>query len=177
MIRVARLDDAPALAAIYAPYVLDTTITFEEVPPSAEEMAVRLTTTLKTLPWLVAVIEGEVVGYAYAAPHRARAGYRWSVDTGIYIDSRCIGKGHGRALYEALLPILVQQRYTAAYAGVALPNDASVGLHEAMGFTPIGVYRGVGSKFGKWVDVGWWTRDLAPRTSPPEEPIPFPDLA
>ncbi len=139
MVRVARTEDAAAVAQIYAPYVRETTISFEEAAPTIPEMESRIDTTLKTLPWLVIEKESEVVGFAYAAPHRPRAGYRWSVDTAVYLHPDHVGNGHGRALYEALFPILVRQRYTAAYAGVALPNDASVELHEAMGFTPIGV--------------------------------------
>ena len=176
MIRLAHLEDASAFARIYAPFVEATRVSFEETVPTPDEMAERISNTLQTLPWLTLEEDGAILGYAYASPHRARPAYRWSVDVSAYLASEARGKGHGRALYEVLLDLLTRQGYTAAYAGIALPNDASVGLHEAMGFTPVGVYRGVGFKSGEWHDVGWWQRDLALRLVPPKEPIPLPDL-
>ena len=161
----------PALAAIYAPFVRDTAVTFEETVPTAEAMAERIESTLRTLPWLTLEEGGRPVGYAYASPHRARASYRWSVDVAVYLAPEARGRGGGRALYGALLDLLTRQRYATAYAGIALPNAASVGLHEAMGFRPVGVYAGVGFKLGAWHDVGWWSRELAPRAAPPPEPI------
>lgn len=176
MVRLAHPDDAPAFAAIYAPFVASTPISFEEVPPSAEEMARRIETTLRTLPWLALERDEKAVGYAYASLHRAREAYRWSVDVTVYLAPEARGQGAGRLLYTALLDLLTRQGYTAAYAGITLPNDASVGLHEAMGFRPVGIYHGVGFKAGAWHDVGWWQRDLAPRTLPPAEPVPLPSL-
>lgn len=177
MVRLARPDDAPAFAAIYRPFVEGTPVTFEEVAPSPEAMAERIESTLLTLPWLALEFEGRVLGYAYASAHRARSAYRWSVDVTIYLAPEARGRGCGRALYTELLGLLMRQGYTAAYAGIALPNAASVGLHEAMGFRPVGVYEGVGFKCGAWHNVGWWQRDLADRLSPPSPPIPFPELA
>ena len=169
MVRLARLDDAAAVAAIYSPYVADTTISFEVAPPTADEMRERMEVVLRRLPWLVHEGDGRVVGYAYASPHRAREAYQWSVDVAVYIAEDFHRRGVGRQLYGALFPMLVQLGYVNAYAGITLPNPKSVGLHEALGFTPVGVYRNVGFKLGRWHDVGWWHLLLQ---SPPSAPAP-----
>ncbi len=157
-IRSATPEDAAALLAIYAPLVETTAISFEERPPAPDEMARRIEATLPTHPYLLAEAEGAVLGYAYAGPHRARPAYRWSVDVTVYVAERARGGGVGRALYEALLADLSARRFHAAFAGIALPNPASVALHEALGFRHLGTYREVGFKFGRWHDVGWWQR-------------------
>ncbi|ABS62889.1 GCN5-related N-acetyltransferase [Parvibaculum lavamentivorans DS-1] len=172
-IRAATPDDAAAIAAIYAPYVLDTAISFETVPPDEAQMAARIGKNQPVLPWLVHESGGSVTGYAYAGPHRERAAYRWSVDAAIYLDSGAHRKGIGSALYAVLFAALRLQGYHRAYGGITLPNAASVGLHEAQGFRPIGVYPEVGFKFGAWRDVGWWGLDLAPPDHEPAEPLPF----
>ena len=172
-IRAATQGDAGAIAAIYAPYVLDTLISFETVPPDATQMAERIAKVLPGLPWLVHEADGRITGYAYAGPHRERAAYRWSVDAGIYLDGTAHRQGIGTALYATLFAALRLQGYHRAYGGITLPNAASVGLHEAQGFKPIGVYAQVGFKFGAWRDVGWWGLDLAPSTHEPGEPLPF----
>jgi L-amino acid N-acyltransferase YncA len=159
-IRIARPEDGEAVAAIYAPYVLETAISFEETPPTPSEMSKRIVATLETCPFLVLELEGGVAGYAYAAPHRARSAYRWSVDVTVYAASQFHRRGVGRALYLELLDQLTRQGFHAAFAGIALPNDKSIGLHEALGFDHLGTYREVGLKFGKWHDVGWWRRPL-----------------
>ena len=159
-IRPARLDDADAIQAIYAPIVGSTTISFEEVPPSVEELAQRIATISAGYPFLVAELEGRLAGYAYASQHRTRAAYKTSVDVAVYVDAQARGHGLGRALYEELLPRATRMGYHAAFAGIALPNPASVALHEAVGFKPVGVYREVGQKFGRWLDVGWWQKML-----------------
>lgn len=165
--------DSGACAAIYAPYVRETVISFEEVPPSAGEMAERMGRTLRTHPWLVEERHGEVVGYAYASPHRDRAAYRWAADVTVYVHAGHHRRGVGRGLYLALLDRLRAQGFRTACAGITLPNDKSVGLHSAMGFVPVGVYRGVGWKLGAWHDVGWWQLDLATGgPDPPPEPSP-----
>jgi len=174
-VRVAEERDAEAMAAIYAPVVRDTTISFEVDPPNADEMLARLRETLPRYPWLVAEDDG-VLGYAYASQHRTRAAYRFSVDVSLYVGERARRRGVGRALYTALFAILERQGFVAAHAGITLPNEASVGLHESFGFKPIGVYPGVGFKFGKWLDVIWLQRDLAPRVPLPPAPTPFADL-
>ncbi|HEY4442108.1 MAG TPA: arsinothricin resistance N-acetyltransferase ArsN1 family B [Candidatus Elarobacter sp.] len=163
--------DADQIAAIYAPIVTSTIITFEEVPPDATEIRARVAAYTATHPWLVAEDGEGILGYAYGSPHRPRAGYRWSVDVSVYLHERARGRGVGRALYLRLLPLLTQQGFHRAYAGIGLPNDASVGLHRAMGFEPIATYREVGWKLGLWVDTVWLERALAPATTP-AEPIP-----
>jgi phosphinothricin acetyltransferase len=172
-VRAARAEDAKAVAEIYAPYVRDTLISFETVPPDDTEMARRIAKVLPNLPWLVYEDDGLPVGYAYASQHRERAAYRWSVDVGIYIAPQAHRRGVGRMLYAVLLAALRMQGYHRAYGGITLPNAASVGLHEAMGFSAIGVYREVGFKFGAWRDVGWWGLALSPTSHVPSEPLPF----
>ncbi|MFZ3032733.1 MAG: arsinothricin resistance N-acetyltransferase ArsN1 family B [Parvibaculum sp.] len=165
-VRVARVEDARAIAEIYAPYVRDTVISFEYVPPDEAEMARRLAKVQASLPWLVFEEGGEVLGYAYAGAHRERAAYQWSVDAGIYIGPRAHRRGVGRALYAHLFACLTLQGYHRVYGGITLPNAASVGLHEACGFTPVGIYRQVGFKFGGWHDVGWWGLELGASSAP-----------
>jgi L-amino acid N-acyltransferase YncA len=162
-IRTATPEDGAAVAAIYAPIVAQTSISFETEPPDAQEMRSRIEKTLASLPWLVAEdAAGTVCGYAYASKHRERAAYQWSVDTTVYVREDMHGQGVGRALYERLLPLLAELGYFQAFAGIALPNAGSVGLHEAVGFEAIGVYRNVGFKNGEWRDVGWWQKSLQP---------------
>ena len=153
--------DAEAVAAIYAPYVSDTVISFEDVPPTAAEMAARIDRLTNTHEWLVAVDAGEVFGYAYACPHRERAAYRWTTEVTVYVDPGHHRSGAGRALYKELFGRLAAPGYRTALAVIALPNDASVGFHEACGFELVGVYRRLGFKLGAWWDVGWWQLDLA----------------
>jgi phosphinothricin acetyltransferase len=167
-IRLATPDDAGQVQAIYAPYC-STPISFEVDPPSVEAMRGRLAKVLGCYPWLVCEEGGEVLGYAYATRHRERAAYRWSVDTAVYVRQGRQRRGVGRALYASLLAVLPLQGYVNAYAGVTLPNQASVGLHGAVGFEPVGVYKQVGFKCGSWHDVAWFQRPLQP---PPAEPPP-----
>lgn len=171
-VRIATDDDAAAVAAVYAPYVTDTAISFEMVPPSADEMRARMAAVLPTYPWLVFEDESGVAAYAYASAHAERAAYRWSVDAAIYASAGAHRRGMGRALYGRLFDLLARQGFHAAYAGIALPNARSVGLHEAMGFTHVGTFAEVGYKFGAWHDVGWWRRSLG-QGAAPAEPIPF----
>ena len=172
MLRHAEPDrDAAACAAIYAPHVREGAASFEETAPSAQAMARRIAAISRTHPWLVAERDGAVAGYAYASPHRDRAAYRWAADVTVYVDSRRHRSGIGRELYEGLLPLLARQKLHVACAGIALPNDASVALHEALGFERVGVYRAIGFKGGSWRDVGWWQTRLAPATAPPDEPL------
>ena len=125
----------------------------------------------------VCEIDGDVAGYVYACPHRERDAYRWAVDVAVYIAPEHHRRGIRQALYSVLFQILRAQGYFKAYAGVTLPNPGSVGLHEAVGFKRLAVYPGVGYKFGKWLDVGWWELDLQPATVEPPEPVPFEQLA
>jgi L-amino acid N-acyltransferase YncA len=147
--------DAARCAAIYAPFVTDNWVSFETEAPDAAEMAHRIGDFGASHGWLVAEDGGQVIGYAYGSAHRTRAAYETSCDVAVYVDPAHARQGVGRALYAELLPWL-GKRYHAAFAGIALPNEASIGLHEAMGFTPVGIYREVGWKMGGWRDVGWW---------------------
>src|SRR5262245_24730869 len=162
-LRTATPDDAAAIAAIYAPYVLTSPATFELDPPDAAEMRQRLVKVLEKFPWLVAEEAGEVVGYAYATTHRERAAYQWSAEVSAYVRQDRHRRGVGRALYARLFEILRRQGYVNAFGGITLPNAGSVGLHEAMGFQFVGVYRGIGYKGGAWHDVGWYQLALQPR--------------
>lgn len=175
-IRLANAGDAAQVAAIYAPAVVDSIISFETEAPDAAEMARRIEYTLATFPWLVTEREGRVAGYAYASRHRERRAYQWSVDVSCYVHRDFRRHGIGRALYARLLQILRRQGFFNAYAGIALPNEASVRLHERMGFRPIGVYANVGYKQGGWRDVGWWGLALAAPAPQPREPLPLRDL-
>lgn len=173
-IRTATPDDAEAIAAIYAPIVANTPISFELEPPSADEMRSRIISTLQRLPWLVSVDDnGDVDGYVYAGRHRERAAYQWSADTSAYVRADRRGRGVGRRLYERLFAELAELGYFQAFAGIALPNDASIALHEALGFEPLGVYRKVGFKMGAWRDVGWWQKALREDDLAPEAPRLF----
>jgi phosphinothricin acetyltransferase len=176
-LRLATEADAAAVAAIYAPFCQASPVSFEEVAPSPAEMAGRIRKVLEQNPWLVLDVSGTVAGYAYASKHRERAAYRWSVDTSVYVAAEYRRRGVGRALYAALLPLLRLQGYFMAFAGAALPNPGSVGLHTAVGFTPVGVYRGVGYKHGAWHDVGWFQLELQPQQPAPEPPRRAADLA
>lgn len=172
LIRPARSEDAAAIAAIYRPYVEESWISFEEVAPDAAEMARRIAGVKPGLhPWLVAEQDGRIVGYAGSSPYRTRPAYRWTVETAIYLERTAQGRGLGRTLLSQLLSILEQQGFVAAIGAIALPNDSSVRLHEKLGFVHTATYRGVGYKLGRWVDVGRWQRDLAPRRVPPAEPL------
>ncbi|MCW1381985.1 GNAT family N-acetyltransferase [Novosphingobium sp. KCTC 2891] len=159
-IRPATAADAAACAAIYRPHVEESWTSFELEAPDADEMARRIAEYGESHAWLVAKVDCDVAGYAYASPHRTRAAYASSCDVAIYIAEEHTGRGLGRALYGSLLPRLREKGFHAAFAGIALPNPASVVLHEAMGFSPVGVYRQVGWKLGAWRDVGWWQRLL-----------------
>ncbi len=176
-LRLATPDDAAAAAAIYAPYVRDTVISFEAEPPDAAEFGRRIAAVTARYPWLVAVRGGAVAGYAYAAEHRSRAAYRWDVDVGIYLDATVHRRGIGRRLYLALFELLRAQGLVNAYAGITLPNAASVGLHESMGFAAAGHYPKTGYKSGAWHDVGWWGLVLREPASAPTEPLPFPEVS
>lgn len=175
-IRMAQVADALPIQAIYAPIVSRTAISFEEVPPTVEDIQQRIAATLRTYPYLVAIREGQVVGYAYASQHRVRAAYRWAVDVTVYIAKGEYRTGVGRTLYEVLLPALAQQGYRSAYAGISLPNPGSIGLHERLGFRHIGTYPKVGYKLGQWHDVGYWHLELGTRTCPPSEICPSPKI-
>jgi phosphinothricin acetyltransferase len=164
-IRPATGHDASAVAGIYAPYVDHTAISFEDVAPGPDEMAARIAKCRAGWEWLVAEVDGAVVGYAYGSEHRARAAYRWSVEVSAYVSRDHHRKGIGRALYRALFAELADRGFCNAFAGITLPNDPSVKLHLSVGFEPIGTFRSIGWKFGRWHDVAWFQRPL--RSTPP----------
>ena len=171
MIRLARSEDAAPVAAIYAPFVTGTSTSFEYAAPDPSETASRIASALSHAPYLVYEVGGEVLGFAYASKHRERAAYQWSVDVSVYIHERARRQGVGRALYTSLFALLRLQGFYTAHAGITLPNPASVGLHEALGFRPVGVYRSVGFKRGAWHDVGWWQLELRQCELAPRRPL------
>ena len=172
-IRLATEDDAGQVRGIYAPFCAgDSHVSFELVAPTVGEMAGRIARTLERYPWLVLVDdEGFIQGYVYAGAHSDRGAYGWSVNVSAYVAPGRRGSGVGRALYTSLFAILELQGYRNAYAGTSLPNPSSIGLHRAMGFEPVGVYREVGFKAGGWVDALWFQRTLGAKSSPPPPPL------
>jgi L-amino acid N-acyltransferase YncA len=186
-VRDAAPADAAACAAIYAPYVLDTAISFETVPPTADEIAGRIAAAQVRHAWLVATRAepartgpgaadgGRVVGYAYGGPHRTRQAYRWCCEVSVYVAAGRCGAGTGRALYTVLLDRLAALGYRTAVAGMTLPNPASAGLHRALGFEPVGTFRRQGWKHGAWHDVGWVERPLGPDADSPAADSPAAD--
>jgi L-amino acid N-acyltransferase YncA len=169
-IRDATTADAAACAVLYAPYVTDTVVTFETEPPTAEQMAERIAAAQQRHAWLVLEDDGAVVGYAYGGPYKDRAAYRWSCEVSVYLERGRRRTGGGRALYEALFARLAERGFRTAVAGMTLPNPASEGLHRALGFEKVGVYRRIGWKHGAWHDVAWVQRTLASTDDPPAEP-------
>lgn len=176
MIRLARPEDAAQVAAIYAPSVSDSHTSFELVAPDAAEVGARISKTLAMYPWLVFEREGRVAGYAYASAHRERRAYQWSVDVSCYVHGDFRGQGVGSALYRALFGVLERQGFHGAFAGIALPNDASVRLHESVGFEAVGTYREVGFKNGAWRDTLWMRRGIGEARADPPAPTPLGEL-
>jgi L-amino acid N-acyltransferase YncA len=163
--------DAAACAAIYAPHVEASAVSFEDRAPATAELAARIEHYGRSHAWLVAEREGEVVGYAYATAFNERPAYRWSTSVSVYIGEGARGQGIGRALYLALFDRLRERGFRMACAGITLPNEASVGLHESLGFEQVGVNREIGWKNGAWRDVGWYQLQLQPAgEGPPPEP-------
>jgi phosphinothricin acetyltransferase len=168
--------DAAAIHDIYEPWVTDSATSFEQEPPGTEAMAERIAQTMERYPWLVAVeggTNGRVLGYAYGTAHRARWAYQWSAEVAVYVDGSARGRGVGRRLYEALFTILRAMGIHSVFGGITLPNEASVALHRAMGFEEVGVYRGIGCKFGRWHDVQWWQKAIREKREH-EPPLPAP---
>ena len=193
-LRFATPDDVPGIAEIYGPVVEHTAFSFEAVPPTHDELARRLRDTMPHYPWLVAARDAytdepqtgtnrgaHILGYAYGHRFAERAAYGWSVETSIYVRETARGQRIGTTLYETLLTLLASQGYQQAFAGIALPNPASVALHEAIGFEHVGTYRDVGFKFDRWHDVGWWQRALTEHNPNaarrPRPPVPVDALA
>lgn len=166
--------DGAACAAIYAPYVEGSAVSFEDGAPTAEQFTARIAEIARRHPWIVLEDDGAVAGYAYASQHHPRAAYRWAADVAVYVEPAWQGRGAGRRLYQALLELLRRQGMRSACAGIALPNEASVGLHRAFGFELVGTYRDIGWKAGAWRDVSWWQLRLAAAADggdPPPDPL------
>ncbi|HTL12779.1 MAG TPA: arsinothricin resistance N-acetyltransferase ArsN1 family B [Bdellovibrionota bacterium] len=176
VLRLATEADAEAMLAIYAPHVERSAVSFEWELPSLAEFRGRIRDTLRDYPWFVATDETGVTGYAYAARYRTRTAYQWSVETTIYLRPDRQGRGTGRALYERLLATLRKQGIRLAYGVIALPNEASVRFHEALGFKAFALYPQAGFKLGHWHDVGWWRKELVELGNEPAPPVPFKDL-
>jgi phosphinothricin acetyltransferase len=175
--RFANAGDAAGIQTIYGPYCESSAVSFEVVAPSVAQIAERIARVSVQYPWLVAEIGGELAGYVYACPHRERTSYGWSVDVAVYTSPAFRRWGVGRGLYTSLSSLLRAQGYFKAYAGIVVPNDESVGLHEAVGFAPVAMFRGVGYKLGRWRDVGWWQLALQPEIADPPRPRSIRDLA
>ena len=169
MIRLAEKCDAAAIRRIYAPFVRDTAISFETNPPSVQEMERRIEHIGNTYPWLAYEQDGDLVGYSYASKHHERLAYRWSIDFTVYVDAGFHGRGIGK-VYQALIRLTSVLGYYNAFAGITLPNDRSVHLHEAVGFMHVGTHRNAGFKLGRWHDVSHWQLELNPCRQEPEEP-------
>jgi L-amino acid N-acyltransferase YncA len=169
-LRLATPADAAGCLAIYRPFVETSHTTFETDVPSLDEFAHRIESTLAQRPWIVADEGGRVVGYAYASPIKDRAAYQWSVEVAVYVAAEWRGRGVGRALYDALFRCLAGQGFVNAIGIIALPNDASIALHESLGFEKISHLKEIGFKLGKWHDSGWWQKRLAPLPTQPPPP-------
>lgn len=175
-IRPATPADAAAIRDIYAPYVTDTSITFETEVPTTAEIQQRLHSTLERYPWIVCVEAETIVGYAYAGMLNKRAAYQWSVETSVYIVQAHHGRGIGRTLYTILFALLYAQRIVNAYAGITMPNPASIALHKSLGFQHAGTFTGAGFKHGAWHDVDWWELPLSIRSPDAIPPTPFAEM-
>lgn len=169
IIRPAQKTDAAGILFIYAPYVTDTSITFETEIPNPEEFSCRIEKIQKDYPYLVCEVDGKIVGYAYASKHRERAAYRYSVEVSVYVVADHHRKGIGKALYERLFAELENYNYYSAYAGITLPNEKSIGFHKSFGFTEVGIYHNIGYKDGKWLDVIWLEKALKDYEERPDE--------
>lgn len=176
-VRLATPGDGPACAAIYAPYVTDTSISFELVPPDGAEMGARIARTIARTPWVVAEVDGIVRAYAYGSRHRERPAYDWTVETAVYVDPAFARQGLGRSAMRAVLAILRAQGAHLVVAGITLPNEGSVALHLGLGFERIGGFEAIGWKRSGWHGVDWFALELGPRVAEPAPLIPLPELA
>ncbi|HYO43856.1 MAG TPA: GNAT family N-acetyltransferase [Candidatus Limnocylindrales bacterium] len=175
-VRLATPADGAACAAIYAPYVTDTAISFELVPPDAAEISARIARTIERTPWVVVEVDGVVRAYAYGMRHRERAAYDWTVETTVYVDREFTRAGLGRIAMSAVLAVLRLQGAHLAVAGITQPNPGSSGLHVALGFRRVGEFEAIGWKDGAWHGVEWFAQELGPRDGAPMPLVPLPDL-
>ena len=175
-IRIATVADSKSILKIYAPYIEDTSYTFETEVPTIDSFEKRISSCLQNWPWLVCEIDGVIAGYAYGSRHRERVAYQWSLESSVYIHDDYQRRGVARALYTALINILKLQRFRNLYAVINLPNDKSVSFHENLGFEYFATYKNVGYKLGRWKNVGWWQLQLNEYSMEPEPPVKFPDI-
>ena len=173
MIRIATSADAKSILDIYAPYIQNTSLTFETEVPSQDDFATRIQSYLDNWPWLVCELDGKIAGYAYASRYRERTAYQWSVECSVYIHDEYRGAGIASQLYTTLFAFLKYQGYNNVYAVINLPNDRSVAFHEKMGFTYFATFENVGYKLGKWKNVGWWQLKLNDYVTEPPAPKAF----
>jgi len=176
LLRTATAADAEGILAIYAPYIENTSFTFETDVPTIGSFAERINTYLVNWPWLVCEVNGIIAGYAYAGRHRERTAYQWSVESSVYIHDEFQRKGIAQALYSALFEILKKQGFNNVYAVINLPNDKSVAFHENCGFKYFTTYEQVGYKLGKWKNVGWWRLVVNEFGDEPAAPVKFAEL-
>ena len=174
--RPASPEDAGLLLDLYAPYVENTSITFEYRVPTREEFAQRVRKVTAALPWLVCLQDGRLAGYAYAAPYYTRAAYQWDAELSVYLAPEFQRRGIGGRLCRAVTEIIRRQGYVNLYSLITVPNPGSESLHRSLGFRELAVYRSTGYKLGAWHDVGLWEKQLAPPPAQPEKPLPFPEL-
>ena len=175
--RIANVNDAQGILQIYTPHVLHDACTFETRVPSTDEFEARISKCLQKFPWIVCEIDNNIAGYVYASMHREREAYQWTCESSVYVHKNFKGKGIGKALYEALFQILEAQSLVNVYAGITLPNEASVRLHEGCGFRLFAEYENIGYKLGKWHKVGWWKLQINNHDPKPTPPLLFPELA
>ena len=175
-IRLATADDAKQTLEIYSPYIINTAISFETDVPSEEEMKIRIMNCLQKYPWIVCVVDGMIAGYVYATKHREREAYQWSCESSVYVYDDFKGKGIGKKLYQLLFKILRLQEFRNVYAGITLPNDASVNLHEKCGFKHFATYENIGYKLRRWQTVGWWKLQINNYDLNPPPPIKISEL-
>lgn len=176
ILRVAGQEDAEQMLAIYAPYVRDTKISAEYEAPSCDEFCERIRQTQKRLPWLVYELDGKILGYGYASPHRIRAAYQWSAETSIYVRDGFQRQGIASKIYKALFALLTLQGYYNIFVGITAPNERSVSFHKAMGFEASGAYQNAMFKFGEWCDVHWMAKSLRTHDAHPKPTVAFPDI-
>jgi L-amino acid N-acyltransferase YncA len=177
LIRPANYQDAEEILKIYAPFITNTPVSFEEIVPDPDEIIARIENTARELPYLVCVIDNEIAGYAYASNHRTRSAYRWTKELSVYIHPDFKRRKIGKALYYCVIEVLKYQGVCSLLAGITLPNPESIGFHENMGFSKVAELHATGFKLGKWYDVGWWELSLNPgKADPRENLIPFPEI-
>lgn len=175
-IRLATIEDAKQVLEIYSNYVINTATSFETDVPSEQEMQSRISSCLQKYPWIVWVINERIAGYVYASKHREREAYQWSCESSVYVDDDFQGRGIGKKLYQLLFQVLKLQGFRNVYAGITMPNEASINLHEKCGFKHFATYENIGYKLGKWHTVKWWKLQINNYDLNPPPPIKISEL-